>query len=68
MVNAFGFPAHLGGPLWYADKKGLEVIYKKICAYQANDKVMGFDHWVVSPLWERLIDGNKRLSQYQTYE
>ncbi|MEC8461473.1 MAG: enoyl-CoA hydratase-related protein [Pseudomonadota bacterium] len=68
MVNAFGFPAHLGGPLWYADKKGLEVIYKKICAYQANDKAMGFDHWVVSPLWERLIDGNKRLSQYQTYE
>jgi 3-hydroxyacyl-CoA dehydrogenase len=43
-VNGYGFPAWRGGPMWYAEKIGLETISEKIVKW----------HWEPAPLLLRL--------------
>jgi 3-hydroxyacyl-CoA dehydrogenase len=49
-VAASGFPAWLGGPLWYADTVGLRRIYDRICEFQ---RVHG-KAWEPAPLLQKL--------------
>jgi 3-hydroxyacyl-CoA dehydrogenase len=51
----FGFPRHRGGPMFYADTVGLDVVLGRVKEYAAR---LG-DHWRPSPLLERLVDPKK---------
>src|ERR1700693_1654970 len=59
-LNGYGFPAHRGGPMWYADTVGL----KQVC-----DRVSGFHRqhgeiWRPAPLLKRLADEGKRFADF----
>ena len=49
-VHGCGFPAHRGGPMWYADTVGLDQVYSRVRDFQER---FG-DHWVPAPLLARL--------------
>ncbi len=50
-LHGYGFPAHRGGLLFWADQVGLPVIAKAIDGYHAR---FGGSHWELSPLLRRL--------------
>lgn len=52
-LHGYGFPAHRGGLLFWADQVGLPVIAKAIEGYHAT---LGGAHWALSPLLRRLAD------------
>ena len=59
-LNGYGFPAHRGGPMWYADTVGL----KQVC-----DRVFEFHRqhgeiWRPAPLLKRLADEGKRFADF----
>jgi len=59
-LNGYGFPAHHGGPMWYADTVGL----KQVC-----DRVFEFHRqhgeiWRPAPLLKRLADEGKRFADF----
>ena len=59
-LNGYGFPAHRGGPMWYADTVGL----KQVC-----DRVFEFHRqhgeiWRAAPLLKRLADEGKRFADF----
>ncbi len=49
-VTGYGFPAWRGGPMWYADRVGLDWVYQKIRGFES----LHGGHWRPSPLLERL--------------
>lgn len=55
-IYGYGFPAYLGGPMFYADTVGLKKIYEAILKY--NDTV-GPEYWTPSPLLEKLANEGK---------
>ncbi|MEE3373292.1 MAG: 3-hydroxyacyl-CoA dehydrogenase NAD-binding domain-containing protein [Planctomycetota bacterium] len=57
-VNGYGFPAHRGGPMWYADQIGLERILTRICEFEAN---LGF-WWKPAPLLQRLVKEGRNFA------
>ena len=59
-LNGYGFPAHRGGPMWYADTVGL----KQVC-----DRVFEFHRqhgeiWRPAPLLKRFADEGKRFADF----
>jgi 3-hydroxyacyl-CoA dehydrogenase len=59
-LNGYGFPAHRGGPMWYADTVGL----KQVC-----DRVFEFHRqhgeiWRPAPLLKRLADEGKGFTDF----
>src|ERR1700730_18340721 len=59
-LNGYGFPAHRGGPMWYADTVGL----KQVC-----DRVFEFHRqhgeiWRPAPLLERLANEGKSFADF----
>jgi 3-hydroxyacyl-CoA dehydrogenase len=50
-VYGFGFPRHRGGPMFYADTVGLDIVLKRINEYRAR---FG-DYWEPAPLLRRLV-------------
>ena len=59
-LNGYGFPAHRGGPMWYADTVGL----KQVC-----DRVFEFHRqhgeiWRPAPLLKRLADQGKTFAEF----
>lgn len=54
-VNGYGFPAHRGGPMHYADTLGLPAVLDKIRALEATHGEV----WTPAPLIEQLVhDGH----------
>ena len=49
-LNGYGFPAHRGGPMWYAGTVGLKKVYERICDFQRNFGEL----WEPAPLLTRL--------------
>jgi len=59
-LNGYGFPAHRGGPMWYADTVGL----KQVC-----DRVFEFHRqhgeiWRPAPLLKRLADQGQTFAEF----
>lgn len=50
-VNGYGWPVYTGGPMFWADTIGLDVVVDKIGHYS---ETVGGRHWELSPLLERL--------------
>ncbi|HPL66982.1 MAG TPA: 3-hydroxyacyl-CoA dehydrogenase NAD-binding domain-containing protein [Smithellaceae bacterium] len=55
-LNGYGFPAYLGGPMFYADTMGLKKVYDAILKYR---DLVGTEYWTPSPLIERLAGEGK---------
>jgi 3-hydroxyacyl-CoA dehydrogenase len=50
-IYGYGFPAHRGGPMFYADMIGLDVIYRRICEFRDTLRA---DDWQPAPLLQKL--------------
>ncbi|WP_313025385.1 3-hydroxyacyl-CoA dehydrogenase NAD-binding domain-containing protein [Pseudomonas lopnurensis] len=60
-LNGYGFPAFRGGPMFYADSLGLDVVLGKIEALHARCGAW----WKPAPLLERLAAEGRRFSDWQ---
>jgi 3-hydroxyacyl-CoA dehydrogenase len=58
-VNGYGFPAHLGGPMWYADTVGLEKVYERVCDFHRQHGEL----WKPAPLLAQLAKEGKTFAQ-----
>jgi 3-hydroxyacyl-CoA dehydrogenase len=57
MINGIGFPAHTGGPLWWADSVGLDKVVAAMRRYFVHDR----GDWTPAPLLERLAASGGRF-------
>ena len=51
-VYGYGFPAYLGGPMFYADSVGLKRVYDRVCAFSSQDPAS----WQPAPLLRKLAE------------
>jgi 3-hydroxyacyl-CoA dehydrogenase len=49
-LTGYGFPAHRGGPMWYADTVGLKKVYDRICEFERRHGEL----WTPAPLLKEL--------------
>jgi 3-hydroxyacyl-CoA dehydrogenase len=61
-INGYGFPEVTGGPMFWADKQGLDVILADIQTYQSE---YGGDVWTPAPLLEKLVAEGKTFASLQ---
>ena len=47
-LSGYGFPRHVGGPMWYADTTGLPTVLAALRKFHGNDG------WEPAPLLARL--------------
>jgi 3-hydroxyacyl-CoA dehydrogenase len=59
-VNGYGFPAHRGGPMWYADTTGLKKVYDRIREFHQQHGEL----WEPAPLLKRLAEEGKTFSDF----
>jgi 3-hydroxyacyl-CoA dehydrogenase len=59
-VNGYGFPAHRGGPMWYADAVGLKRVYDRICQFH---RLHG-EIWQPAPLLKQLAEQGKTFAEF----
>jgi 3-hydroxyacyl-CoA dehydrogenase len=64
-ANGYGFPRWRGGPLFYADSLGLDVVVSKIAALAEHH---GTRWWSVAPLLSELAENNGRLSEFDNID
>ena len=58
-IYGYGFPAHRGGPMFYADTVGTKKVYDSICEFRDN---LRSDDWQPAPLLEKLAADNGRFN------
>ena len=56
-VYGYGFPAYLGGPMFYADTIGLDKVYKRVCEFSEQDPAS----WQPAPLLKKLAKEGGRF-------
>jgi 3-hydroxyacyl-CoA dehydrogenase len=56
-LYGYGFPAHRGGPMFYASTVGTSEVYRRICEFR--DGLGRPDDWQPAPLLERLAREGK---------
>jgi 3-hydroxyacyl-CoA dehydrogenase len=54
-LTGYGFPAHRGGPMWYADTVGLKKVYERIQEFHKQHGEL----WEPAPLLKRLAEEGK---------
>ncbi|HVO80740.1 MAG TPA: 3-hydroxyacyl-CoA dehydrogenase NAD-binding domain-containing protein [Terriglobales bacterium] len=59
-INGFGFPAHRGGPMWYADTVGVKKVYERVCEFHRQHGEL----WKPAPLLAELAKSGKRFSDF----
>jgi 3-hydroxyacyl-CoA dehydrogenase len=62
-VHGYGFPRHLGGPMFYADSLGLKQVLERIEHYRARIKS---EYWQPAALIERLARHDKSFAQWDS--
>ncbi|UVE16015.1 3-hydroxyacyl-CoA dehydrogenase NAD-binding domain-containing protein [Pseudomonas sp. LS44] len=68
-INGYGFPAHLGGPMHYAEQLGLDKVLAGIQRYRKELGVYGEMWFQPAPLLERLVAAGKtRIEPLWPYE
>jgi 3-hydroxyacyl-CoA dehydrogenase len=58
-LNGYGFPAHRGGPMWYADTVGLKKVYDRISEFHQQHGEL----WTPAPLLKRLAEEGKTFAE-----
>jgi 3-hydroxyacyl-CoA dehydrogenase len=61
-INGYGFPEVTGGPMFWADKTGLDVVLADIQHFQG---LYGSDAWTPAPLLEKLAAEGKTFASLQ---
>ncbi len=59
-LNGYGFPAHRGGPMWYADTVGLKKVYDRIQEFHRQHGEI----WEPAPLLKRLAEQGKSFADF----
>ena len=59
-INGYGFPAHRGGPMWYADTVGLEKVYERVCEFHRQHGVL----WEPAPLLRQLAGQGRTFADF----
>ena len=59
-LYGYGFPAHRGGPMFYADTVGLKTVYDRVCEFEKQHGEL----WTPAPLLEKLAEEGKTFAQY----
>jgi 3-hydroxyacyl-CoA dehydrogenase len=59
-INGYGFPAHRGGPMWYADSVGLQKVYERVCEFHRQHGEL----WAPAPLLKRLAQAGKTFADF----
>ncbi|MFI5103708.1 MAG: 3-hydroxyacyl-CoA dehydrogenase NAD-binding domain-containing protein, partial [Terriglobales bacterium] len=59
-LNGYGFPAHRGGPMWYADTVGLKKVYDRICEFERQHGEL----WQPAPLLKQLAQAGKGFKDF----
>lgn len=59
-LNGYGFPAHRGGPMWYADTVGLKKVYDRICEFERQHGEL----WQPAPLLKELALTGKGFTDF----
>jgi len=54
-LTGYGFPAHRGGPMFYADQVGLDVVRRRMLEFARNPHGDP-EFWAPAPLLQRLAD------------
>ena len=60
-INGYGFPAHRGGPMWYADTVGLKNVYNRVLEFHKQHGKL----WEPAPLLKQLAAQGKTFSDYR---
>lgn len=60
-IYGYGFPAHLGGPMFYADMMGLEKVYADVNKFHAEHG----EFWEPAGLLERLASEDKTFADHK---
>jgi 3-hydroxyacyl-CoA dehydrogenase len=60
-LNGYGFPAHRGGPMWYADTIGLEKVYDRVEEFHKQHGEL----WEPAALLKRLAEEGKKFADFQ---
>ena len=63
-VYGYGFPAHRGGPMWYADAVGLKAVCERVREFQRQHG----DRWAPAPLLERLAAEGRGFASHSESE
>ncbi|WP_417841081.1 3-hydroxyacyl-CoA dehydrogenase NAD-binding domain-containing protein [Terasakiella sp.] len=58
----YGFPKYRGGPMFFAQTRGLNKVYEDICAYRESH---GDLYWTPSKLLQNLVETNTSLSDWE---
>ena len=61
-TSGYGFPRHLGGPMFYADSIGLKTVYDGILKYREK---FGPMHWEPASLLKKLVSEGKSLKDWE---
>ena len=59
-INGYGFPAHRGGPMWYADTIGVQKVYERISEFHRQHGEL----WEPAPLLKRLAEEGKGFADF----
>ncbi|HWY06941.1 MAG TPA: 3-hydroxyacyl-CoA dehydrogenase NAD-binding domain-containing protein [Candidatus Acidoferrales bacterium] len=59
-INGYGFPAHRGGPMWYADTVGLKQVYERISEFHSQHGEI----WQPAPLLKQLAEQGKTFAEF----
>jgi len=61
-LYGYGFPSYRGGPMWYADRVGLDRVCDRICEFHRQFGAL----WEPAPLLKQLASQGKTFSEFQT--
>ncbi|HKM67801.1 MAG TPA: 3-hydroxyacyl-CoA dehydrogenase NAD-binding domain-containing protein [Candidatus Acidoferrum sp.] len=59
-INGYGFPAHRGGPMWYADTVGLKHVYDRVSEFRRQHGEI----WQPAPLLKQLAEQGKTFAEF----
>jgi 3-hydroxyacyl-CoA dehydrogenase len=59
-INGYGFPAHRGGPMWYADTVGLPRVVERIRQFESQHG----SAWKPSDLLVRLAESGRTFADF----
>ena len=59
-INGYGFPAHRGGPMWYADTVSPKKVYGRICEFHERHG----ETWEPAPLLKQLAEQGKTFADF----
>ena len=59
-LYGYGFPAHRGGPMWYADTVGLKRVYDRISEFHRQHG----ETWQPAPLLKQLAEQGKTFAEF----